>query len=67
MKFDEIILKKEWMGHSSGTVLHVNPWKAQEMVSRGVAVYKRYAEPEEKDIETPPQDKMMKKAWRKGV
>ena len=55
------------MGHSSGTVLHVNPWKAQEMVSRGVAVYKRYAEPEEKDIETPPQDKMMKKAWRKGV
>lgn len=62
----KVQLIEEWLGHKPSTILHLNPFKAQEMIARGVAI----AVPEEEDLEqkdltAPPHDKQVKKAWRK--
>jgi len=59
-------LNSEWLGHGPGTILHLSPFKAHEMVSRGIAVLEdEPLEIEQKDIAAPPHDKQVKKAWRK--
>jgi hypothetical protein len=63
----KVKLVQVWLNHQPGTVLHLSPFKAQEMISRNLAVMLEEAEIEQKDIPAPPHDKQMKKAWRKEV
>lgn len=60
-------LIEEWLGHKPSTILHLNPFKAQEMIARGIAVAVKEENLEQKDIIAPPHDKQVKKAWRKEV
>lgn len=54
----EIVLIGEWLTHPDGTTISVPKHKAQEMVDRGVARFKKKPI-EQKSIDEPPMHKMV--------
>ena len=55
--YEEIVLKKEWMGHPKKARLTIIKNKADELINRGVA--KLFVA---KELKSPPKDKMFKRA-----
>jgi len=59
VKYVELRLKKEWMGHPKGTTLILNEETANSLKSRGTAVFVEY-ENRDKGANKPEKDKMMR-------
>jgi len=63
--FTPIKLKAEWLGHKKGSILSLNESAAQSLLKRGAAVL--VEKEKQKDIPSPPKDKMMKPVRQKRV
>lgn len=64
IKWTELKLKAEWMGHPKGSILTLNSLVADDLFTRKVAVPAKNSK-KLKSVASPPQDKMMRPVRQK--